>query len=190
MKAIDFLTDYLIKKGHIKEEDRELYHYGFDITFYSIWSTAVLLMIGQLLHRLVPSLIIVYGFYTFQSNGGGYHASTHLNCLLTMITGLLIGLSLLSLMEQPVLLWIVLLAGAFMLLLVPLVLHPNKSYLEEEKKRLTRRSIAVTLSALIWVIAFNAFWNRLLYAFSAAFFLSGISRIFGKIIYSQDIKAA
>ncbi len=85
MKTIDFLTDYLIKKGQIREEDRELYHYGFDIIFYSIWSTAVLLMIGQLLHRLVPSLIIVYGFYTFQSNGGGYHASTHLNCLLTMI---------------------------------------------------------------------------------------------------------
>ena len=189
MKAIDFLTDYLIKKGHIKEEDRELYHYGFDITFYSIWSTAVLLMIGQLLHRLVPSLIIVYGFYTFQSNGGGYHASTHLNCLLTMITGLLIGLSLLSLMEQPVLLWIVLLAGAFMLLLVPLVLHPNKSYLEEERKRLTSRSIAVTLAAMIWVITLNVFWNRLLYAFSAVFFLSGISRIFGKIIYSQDMKA-
>ena len=185
MKTIDSLTDYLVRKGHIKESDKDIYLYGFDITFYSIWSTAVLLMIGLLLHRLVPSLVIVFGFYTFQSNGGGYHASSHLNCLLTMITGLLIGLSFIVLNKLPFLLWALLWGGSFMLLLVPLVLHPNKSYLEEERKCLSRRSITVTLLSMICVVVHNLFWDELLYAFSALFFLAGISRIAGILIYGR-----
>ncbi len=68
---------------------------------------------------------------------------------------------------------------------VPLVLHPNKAYLETERERLTIKSIMVTLSALMSVFILNVFWNRLLYAFSSVFLLSGISRITGKITYTR-----
>ena len=102
-----------------------------------------------------------------------------------MITGLLVGLSFVFLKDLPVCLWILLGAGALLLLSVPLVLHPNKAYLEPEKKRLTIRSIIITLSVLISVIILNIFWGNMLYAFSAVFLLSGISRICGKIVYER-----
>ena len=35
------LTQKSIDHGLISEEDREIYEYGFDITIYTIWSTAV-----------------------------------------------------------------------------------------------------------------------------------------------------
>ena len=185
MKPIDTIVDHLIQKGHIPKEDRDIYLYGFDITIYTIWSTAVLLIIGLCLRQFWAAAIIMFGFYTFQTTGGGYHAKTHLRCFLSMVFGLLVGLSFVFLKNHPVILWILLGIGALLLLLIPLVLHPNKSYLETERKRLTIRSVVLTLSVLVSVIVLNIFWNSFLYAFSAMFLLAGISRIAGKIAYDK-----
>lgn len=184
-----FLTNKLIQKGHITEEDRDIYEYGLDIMIYTIWSTAVLLLIGLLLREFIPAAILVFGFYTFQTTGGGYHAKTHLRCFLTMVIGLLVGLSTAFIKDHSILLWLLLGIGALLLLLIPLVLHPNKAYLETERKRLTIRSIVVTLSLLVSVVVLNTYWNRMLYAFSAVFLLAGISRIAGKIAYGRSTKA-
>ena len=159
MKVIETITENLIRKGYIPEEDRDIFLYGFDISFYTIWSTAILFLIDFVLRQFTAALIIVLGFYTFQSAGGGYHANTHLKCLLTMIVGLL---------------------------LFPLVLHPNKAYLETERKRLTIRSVIVTLSVIMPVIFINVFWDRFLYAFSAVCLLAGVSRIAGKLAYKDS----
>ena len=189
MNVINHLTDRLIRCGRIPEKDRDVYLYGFDITFYTIWSTAALLLIGLLLRQFWAAVILVSGFYTFQSTGGGYHAKTHLRCFLTMVVGLLVGLSAVFIQDHLFLLWSLLVIGALLLFLVPLVLHPNKSYLEPEKKRLTIKSIIVTLSLLVSVVALNIFWSRMLYAFAAVFLLAGVSRITGKIVYNRNTKA-
>ena len=185
MRAVTKLTDSCIRKGYFPEEDRELYEYGFDIIIYTIWSTVVLLLLGTVLRQFWAAVIIVSIFYVFQSSGGGYHANSHLKCLLCMVVGLLAGLSFHFLNDRPVLLWSLLCLGCMLLLSCPLVLHPNKSYLEAERKRLTIRSIITTLSLLVIVISIrlwktDVFKNELLFAFSAAFLLSGISRIIGK----------
>ena len=185
-KPVEFLTDHLIRNGYIRSEDRSIYLYGFDITLYTIWSTAVLFLIGLVLRQFPSALIIVLGFYTFQSTGGGYHTRTHLKCLLTMIAGLLVGLSFVVIKEHPTVLWTLLGIGALLLLLFPLVLHPNKSYLEAERKPLSSRSVIVTLSIGALSIIINAFRNEFLYAFSAAFLLAGISRIAGKVAYRNS----
>ncbi len=189
MNVINHLTDRLIRCGRIPEKDRDVYLYGFDITFYTIWSTAALLLIGLLLRQFWAAVILVSGFYTFQSTGGGYHAKTHLRCFLTMVAGLLVGLSAVFIQDHHILLWSLLGIGALLLFLVPLVLHPNKSYLEPEKKRLTIKSIAVTLSLLVSVVVLNIFWSRMLYAFAAVFLLAGVSRIIGKIVYNRNTEA-
>ena len=105
-----------------------------------------------------------------------------------MVAGLLVGLSAVFIKDHYILLWILLGVGVFLLFFVPLVLHPNKSYLEIERKRLTIKSIAVTLSVLVSVVVLNVFWNRMLYAFAAVFLLSGTSRIVGKMVYHRQKK--
>lgn len=84
-KIISRLTDSLIRKGYIPEDERDIFLYGFDITIYTIWSTIVLLLIGLLLCQFSATVVIIVGFYTFQSVGGGYHAKTHLKCLLPTV---------------------------------------------------------------------------------------------------------
>ena len=193
MRAVTKLTDSYIRKGYFPEEDRELYEYGFDIIIYTIWSTVILLLLGAVLRQFWAAVVIVSIFYVFQSSGGGYHAKSHLKCLLCMVAGLLAGLSFRFLNDYPILLWNLLGLGCMLLLFCPLVLHPNKYYLEAERKRLTIRSIITTLSLLVIVILIrlwktDVFNNELLFAFSAAFLLSGISRIIGKIVYRNSQK--
>ena len=103
-----------------------------------------------------------------------------------MMVELQAGLSIVFIKDCPILLWILLGIGALLLLLVPLALHPNKTYLETERKRLTIKSIAVTLSVLTSVVVLNIFWKRMLYAFSAVFLHAGISRLTGRFMYTSQ----
>ena len=185
MTPIQKLTEHLILKEYIPSEDREIYEYGFDILIYTVWSTLALLLIGLVLRQFWNTAIIVLGFYTFQSFGGGYHADSHLKCFLTMTCGLLTGLSFVFLQEQFACLLIILGISTIVLLMIPLTIHPNKSFLEPKRKPLSIRSVIVTLSTLILTILVSIFFDRFLCAFSAAFFLAAISRIVGKLKYNK-----
>ena len=94
----------MIRKGYIEADDREVYAYGFDIIFYTIWSTAVLLIIGILFRKFLEAAVMVAVFYAFQCTGGGYLANTHWKCLLTMVVGLIVGLIMCCLGIAPVVL--------------------------------------------------------------------------------------
>ena len=143
-----WLTEYFIRKEIVPEAEREVYEYGFDITIYTVASTLGLLLLRLLLGQFLSGAVLIAIFYTCQSSGGGYHASTHLRCFLTMCAGLLAGLGF-SLL--PCLLW-ALCALAFLavsaLFVVPLTLHPNKQYLLENKKALILCSRLSALSRL------------------------------------------
>ena len=126
------------ERGIVPEAEREVYEYGFAITICTIASALGLLLLGLLLGQFLGGAVLIAIFYTCQSSGGGYHASTHLRCFPTMCAGLLAGLGF-SLLPCP--LW------ALAVLAVLLTLHPNKLYLLENKKALILRSALSRLYA-------------------------------------------
>ena len=73
--------------------------------------------------------------------------------------------------------------GFALLLVLPLVLHPNKKHLEDQRKQLTIRSLMVTIAAAIAALLLIVVIRLPLYTASAVFFLSGLSRICGRIKY-------
>ena len=182
-----YFTDFFVNKGVICEDERAIYEYGFDITLYTILSTLGLLLIGLLFHQLANTIVLVFVFYSCQSSGGGYHASTHLRCFLTMCTGLLFGLAF---QYIPFPDWLFLAIGAssiLLLLIFPLTLHPNKSYLKADSNRLIRRSMLTTvfitclcsvLLPLNWIPASIV---------SSAFLLSVVSRLYA-ILSCPNVK--
>jgi len=185
MSVYQKMADRLIRKGYIEADDREVYAYGFDIIFYTIWSTAVLLIIGILFRKFLEAAVMVAFFYAFQCTGGGYHANTHWKCLLTMVVGLILGLIMCCLGITPVVLWIIMGIGTILLLAFPLVLHPRKAYLENRRKSLSIRSVIVTLCILAIAITVSVLLPWLLCAFAMSFILAAISRIAGKVAYSK-----
>ncbi len=179
------ITDHFIKKGYIKAEDRDVFIYGFDIIAYTVWSTAVLLLFGLVFHQFKASVFIILLFYIFQSCGGGYHAHSHLQCLSGMILGLIAGFCFIFLCDIPVVLTVLMCIGFLMLIIFPIVIHPNKKHLEKNRRSLAIRSICITLivSAISAVTVIRN--NEMLYIFAASFFLSGLSRTAGHFLYDR-----
>lgn len=104
---------------------------GLELAVFTFLSTSCLFLIGFLSGHLLDTVLIVSVFYTLQTAGGGYHADSHIKCLMTMISGLAVSLALLPGISC---------SGAKCILLLylwsrPLSLHKNKEHLRYAKKQ-------------------------------------------------------
>lgn len=136
----DWVISLFEKNGIVLKHNRSTYVYGLDIFLYTILSTVGLLLIGYVSHHFYESVLLIILFYTNQTYGGGFHASSHTKCFLTMTLGL--GVYLLSsLIKVPPFVSVLIAALSFLFLYIhPLVLHKNKSFLASKSKLLVQKS--------------------------------------------------
>ncbi len=150
MAMASAIVSFLERRNVIRSESRDVYIYGCDIALYTFLSTAGLLIIGALAGRLWETVVLVTIFYINQSTGGGFHASTHTRCFITMTIGLLVFLALLLLSLGSVVIGCIGLCSCVILYCFPLVLHKNKRHLISKSDTLIRRShIAVVVQAVV-----------------------------------------
>ena len=97
----------LDQRGALKHSSKDVYVYGFDIAIYTYLSTLALFLIGWIGGYPLETILMISLYYSNQSLGGGYHASTHMRCFLTMVIGMFVFLFLsflicytLSVMDQ------------------------------------------------------------------------------------------
>lgn len=125
---------YLSRGTSMDEDAQAVCLYGIDIFLYTLISTMGLLLIGALVHRFFETVIWITLYYLNQTFGGGYHATSHLKCFITMAVSLAACLLLLT-VAIPLYLQILLLVVSSMLLfLFPLRLHENKRYLAKHSR--------------------------------------------------------
>lgn len=125
---------YLSRGTSMDEDAQAVCLYGIDIFLYTLISTMGLLLIGALAHRFFEAVIWITLYYLNQTFGGGYHATSHLKCFITMAVSLAACLLLLT-VAIPLYLQILLLVVSSMLLfLFPLRLHENKRYLAKHSR--------------------------------------------------------
>ena len=97
-----WIVSILEKKGALRSGvSRETYIYGFDIAIYTFLSTFGLFLIGWIADRPIETALLIFLYYTNQSSGGGFHASSHLMCFLTMVLGELLFLASFLLPYSP-----------------------------------------------------------------------------------------
>ena len=135
MQQISKLIFRYLSRGMSMDEDAQaVCLYGIDIFLYTLISTMGLLLIGALAHRFFEAVIWITLYYLNQTFGGGYHATSHLKCFITMAVSLAACLLLLT-VAIPLYLQILLLVVSSMLLfLFPLRLHENKRYLAKHSR--------------------------------------------------------
>lgn len=125
----------------------------------------------------LETALLIFLYYTNQSSGGGFHASSHLMCFLTMVLGELLFLfsfllpySLLACIGISVI-------SLFFMWIHPLVLHPNKSYLKKKAPQLIKRSRQILLLEAALLVAFILLnIPDIIQTGSLAFLLSAVSR--------------
>ena len=125
---------YLSRGTRMDEDAQAVCLYGIDIFLYTLISSISLLLIGTLAHRFFETAIWITLYYLNQTFGGGYHATSHLKCFITMAVSLATCLLLLT-VAIPLYLQILLLVVSSMLLfLFPLRLHENKRHLAKHSR--------------------------------------------------------
>ena len=100
---------FLTQRTGIAAAQRDVYLYGIELFLHTLFSTLGLLIISALLHRPIEGSIIIALYYTNQTIGGGFHASAHTRCFLTMSVGLVLALLLLN--HQPPFIGICMIVG-------------------------------------------------------------------------------
>ena len=165
MKAAQWLVDSLF--SDFSNADQRI----------TILSTLGLLILGVFLQSFWEAVIIIFIFYTCQSTGGGFHASSHMRCFLTMAIGLLTGLLVMKVPVFQCVLPYLCLLSLVTLLLFPLCLHPHKQYLKGNEKALRKQSYFATLCIAVCIVGLSLLENlNLFYAGCIATCLAAISR--------------
>ncbi len=186
-KANDYLIKVLTKDLELTREQRDVVSYGLEAFLYTVISTAVLILYGMIWGQVKATIIIIGVFYTNQTIGGGFHAKSHMKCIITMLIGLSFAVIILRISYIPPIAYrIIGFFGCMLLLFFPLVLHKKKRYLEPRRYYLKRRSIIVTIIETV-MVAITAFYDiALCNTALMGLFLSGISRFAGNTINRMD----
>lgn len=177
-QIVDRIVAFFEKKGAISTADREVYAYGVDAALYTFISTAGLILIGCLWERTLETVLIISIFYINQSLGGGFHATTHRKCFLTMAVGLMCCLSMFRLPNSLPVYSALAVISLILMMKYPLILHKNKAHLATKQKELCKRSrILLAVQAIFLILVVLCGNDIIIQAFCMALVGCGVSRI-------------
>ena len=177
MKHIVLRTvSFLFHHGYIQEEDQDVYLYGLDLLLYTVLSYGILLLLGACLGDFSRSFLLLLTFSLLQSNGGGYHANTHLGCFMTMFLFWLLGMAVMAFLPALSLCFLFLLGLPVIFLLAPV--EQKNAPIGTEKKRFHKKRAQCIAAALGVSVIFLLFVSpRLGAPISIGIFFSGSSML-------------
>lgn len=155
--AANNITNYLICEKVIKDDDREIYQYGFEQVFSSLLNIATMLLLGIILGKIYQSLVLILSFMALRSYSGGYHANTPLHCYLLTVMSISAALSIMKFItiDRFICLGLLVLSSVVILLLSPIG-SKNKPLDEIEKIIYRKKTIIVwsveTCVAIVFII--------------------------------------
>lgn len=182
-KAAKVLTNYILVKGMIGEEDREAYEYGFEITLEVGLFSMFCLFVSLYTHMFVEGIIFFIIFVPLRSYAGGLHLKRYCSCfLLSCLTfiGVLLGAQNIQISMKS--LFVILPLMAIIIMHLYPVENINRKADEEEieyfKKKLKLFLGVDILMAYICIVLQNA---KCLSVIVITFFIIAVTMLIGKI---------
>ena len=180
------LSSFFISKTLIKEDEREVYDYCFEIMLSTIINFLVVFVISLITHTIIQTVLYIVSFMIVRGTAGGYHAENHLSCLVILVLSYGSFLALLNILPN---MWLKIISLIFIFISVVLVfiLSPiedhNKPLTEQESKKYKKKSIIVILllSFLTLVLSVLLSNAQFAFSFSSGMVTVAISLIAGKI---------
>lgn len=184
------ITNKLISKNIIDEENRDLYHYGFFIVISEMLLLVFCILVGSLLGIALQSVVFYVAFFVFHRFAGGFHANTELRCQIVTATSFvaaLLGIRFFVPVEGKYLIFAYIAACAALIAVSPAD-TPQKRLTKEEKMRFKAYTAAVSLLFALIVIAlycFNAPSTFIVSVLIAAV-LELVSVVFGRLFNDKS----
>lgn len=141
------VTDRLLSRNAIKDEDYEIYQYGLEQLFTSILNMLTLLVIGSIMGMIWQGIIFVLSFMLLRKYAGGYHASTPLGCYLLTTLIITVALSLMKYFEISILIYLVLLMVSSVIVYMLTPVEAVNKELDKIEKIIYRKK-----TILIWIV--------------------------------------
>ena len=178
-----YLTEKLLSKGSISENEHELYVYGFFMLLSQLMFFIFTSVLGLILGCFIESIIFYIAFQFIRRYAGGYHASTETRCEIMSSFSLAVCIVVIRLSKiydfQTVFLFITIVSATCILFLCPLD-TPEKPLTEFKYFRKISWLILLIISAAIAVS--YVFKVKLLFVpLSLSLILESILLVAGKI---------
>lgn len=154
--------------------------YGIDLALYTFLSTLALILIGCVFEKPIDTMILIAVYYLNQTVGGGYHASTHWKCFVSMAVSLLVCLVVIRFFWQvPYLALLLTIIALAILWKYPLHLHPHKAYLKDKAESMKKKSKACALFSFIAVVFLSLVGRQFALSAALGVFSAAVSRMIG-----------
>ena len=179
------LTDKLLTKGSITEDERELYIYGFFMLLSHLMYLVLACIFGLLFKCFIESIIFYVAFQFMRRYAGGYHAATETRCEILSTLSIIASIGIIKLSKiydfKTILLFITIASMVLIFFLCPLD-TPEKPLSEKEFKYFRKISwiILLVISSIIIVSYFFKF-NILFTPCCVSLILESVLLVAGKI---------
>lgn len=152
---IDFLSiriaDFLCRKGVIKEEDKELYIYGYQLLISSFIGIVLTLILGIVFRKPLETILYLVIFISTRQRCGGYHANHFLTCIISFLSAYLMVMLLESyLLQMDYVLYCILMELIYLITVIRFapIEHKNKPLSQEVKLENRKKSIQYSV---LWI---------------------------------------
>ncbi|MEG7531582.1 MAG: accessory gene regulator B family protein [Hungatella sp.] len=176
------LTNQLAKWQVVKEEDKELYAYGFWQGAVFVFNLITVIAVGLFFNMLWQSLVFMAAYGLLRPMAGGYHARTQQSCYILSIALIVSVLAILKWVSWSVLpCQIILAVSVGIIFMLAPVEDQNKSLDEIEQNVYKKRSRIIARFLFLIAILFIAIdQTQIAYCISISVVASAIMLIFGK----------
>lgn len=149
------ITNWLVVKGVISYDEREIYEYGVFQMIMNTIDTISILILAILFHKVLVVFCYIICFCILRKYAGGYHAKSVLGCYVLTVSGALMMLLVVCFCNIPLEIMLVVwgIAGIIIVLFAP-VQNRNKILDEVEHLVYRRRAIIIWIleSMLMWLL--------------------------------------
>lgn len=159
-KFAQMVADFLCNNDTIKEEEKDIYVYGYEIIISNIVNFLIILSVGLLLHQVIDGFLFYIVFIITRQYCGGYHANTYLKCNILFGTLCLVTLCFSNMLYDTsfISLFILFLIYVGCILEYAPIDNEHKKISAEDKKKYRRISIWISIlwSAVDIVLYYTA----------------------------------
>lgn len=188
MKMITYIagkiTSFFITRGVIEHGEKEIYVYSFEMTISFLANLAIVLTLSIITGKFAMALFYLAGFMPIRMAGGGYHAKSHLRCMLTLIVVYLFYLICSECYPGE---WristsiIIMVTGSVLIYLLAPLEDENHPLTVGQKDRLKKRTwMFMGISCgLVFIGSFFEKSGGVLFAFSSGYLTAALSMFAG-----------
>lgn len=158
------MSSSFIAMNVIKEEERQIYDYSFQLLLSTILNSSVLIILSVIAGRIFETALFMITFITLRQLAGGYHARTHFRCFLIMLLVYSIFLIILFSLPAHYYTYVVVASvviSMFTVFLIAPVADANKPLTSKERNKLSQKSRLILSMYILAGVIYTFFSSEL-----------------------------